>query len=285
MGVRFRKSVKIAPGVKLNVGKSSAGVSFGGKGSHLSMNTSGRITTSAGVPGTGVSYVNQTGGSQKKKPRASGVIAVILIIFSVFAISSIFSGKDSKEQTAPQPGQSAVSEPNLTEQQLPPSDEDNESKAKEYLFDTFQLEMAEYKRDGSRLYISVSIPGVSDREDQSEAPENWDGIQRTMISAQARLKEELKVSNIAFMLFLVDSDGEPMLTVQNSRITQDRYKVDSEPEEQVNSSMKPSTTYVWVTETGKKYHYSSSCSGMNNPTSISIDSARSEGYTPCSKCA
>ena len=31
MGLSFRKSVKIAPGVKLNLGKKSAGISVGGK--------------------------------------------------------------------------------------------------------------------------------------------------------------------------------------------------------------------------------------------------------------
>ena len=32
MGLRFRKSIKILPGVKLNLGKKSAGVSVGTKG-------------------------------------------------------------------------------------------------------------------------------------------------------------------------------------------------------------------------------------------------------------
>ena len=31
MGLNFRKSIKVADGVKLNVGKKSAGVSVGGK--------------------------------------------------------------------------------------------------------------------------------------------------------------------------------------------------------------------------------------------------------------
>ena len=31
MGLRFRKSIKLAPGVKLNIGKKSSGISVGGK--------------------------------------------------------------------------------------------------------------------------------------------------------------------------------------------------------------------------------------------------------------
>lgn len=50
MGLRFRKSVKIAPGVRLNIGKKSVGISAGVKGYRKSINSSGRVTTSIGTP-------------------------------------------------------------------------------------------------------------------------------------------------------------------------------------------------------------------------------------------
>ena len=56
MGLRFRKSVKIAPGVRLNICKKSVGVSAGVKGYRKSINSSGRVTTSIGTPVSGVSY-------------------------------------------------------------------------------------------------------------------------------------------------------------------------------------------------------------------------------------
>lgn len=56
MGFRFRKSFKIAPGVRVNVGKKSVGISAGGKGARVSVNSSGRKTTTVGIPGTGLSY-------------------------------------------------------------------------------------------------------------------------------------------------------------------------------------------------------------------------------------
>jgi hypothetical protein len=75
MGFRFRKSVKIAPGVRLNVSSKSAGISVGGKGAKVSVSTSGRRTTSVGVPGTGVSYVSSKGGRKKKsKPVAASSV-------------------------------------------------------------------------------------------------------------------------------------------------------------------------------------------------------------------
>ena len=71
MGLRFRKSVKIAPGVRLNIGKKSVGVSAGVKGYRKSINSSGRVTTSIGTPVAGVSYVKTENLKSKKKKTAS----------------------------------------------------------------------------------------------------------------------------------------------------------------------------------------------------------------------
>ena len=56
MGFRFRKSVKIAPGVRLNIGKKSVGISACVKGARVSVNSKGRVTKTVGLPGTGLSY-------------------------------------------------------------------------------------------------------------------------------------------------------------------------------------------------------------------------------------
>ncbi|GEL05471.1 DUF4236 domain-containing protein [Rummeliibacillus stabekisii] len=60
MGLRFRKSLKVAPGVRLNISNKSTGLSFGGKGLRYSINSNGRRTTSVGIPGTGISYVTSS---------------------------------------------------------------------------------------------------------------------------------------------------------------------------------------------------------------------------------
>lgn len=56
MGLRFRKSIKIAPGVRMNVGKKGVGVSVGTRGLRHTINSSGRSTSTVGLPGTGLSY-------------------------------------------------------------------------------------------------------------------------------------------------------------------------------------------------------------------------------------
>lgn len=75
MGLRFRKSVKIAPGVRLNISKKSVGISAGVKGYRKSINSSGRVTTSIGVPSTGVSYVKTENLKSKKKKAVSSRVS------------------------------------------------------------------------------------------------------------------------------------------------------------------------------------------------------------------
>ncbi len=58
MGLRFRKSISILPGVKLNLGKTGMSVSTGVPGFRKTFHSSGRVTTSVGIPGTGLYYVD-----------------------------------------------------------------------------------------------------------------------------------------------------------------------------------------------------------------------------------
>jgi tetratricopeptide (TPR) repeat protein len=72
----MRKSMRIAPGVRLNVSKSGVGASVGGRGGRYSVHSSGRRTVSAGsgiVPG--VYYQKSVGASRSRgggtRPRAA----------------------------------------------------------------------------------------------------------------------------------------------------------------------------------------------------------------------
>ena len=60
MGFRFRRSIRLLPGVKLNLSKSGVSVSLGGKGASFNIGPRGTRTT-VGIPGTGLSYVSQKG--------------------------------------------------------------------------------------------------------------------------------------------------------------------------------------------------------------------------------
>ena len=68
MGWRYRKSVTLFPGVRVNFGMKSASLSLGGKGFRTTYSTTGRVTKSFGIPGTGLSYVTT---SNRKKNTSS----------------------------------------------------------------------------------------------------------------------------------------------------------------------------------------------------------------------
>lgn len=67
MGFNFRKSLKIAPGVRLNITKKGiSSVSLGGKGARVNLGKKGTRTT-VGMPGTGLSYSNFSPKQVKKE--------------------------------------------------------------------------------------------------------------------------------------------------------------------------------------------------------------------------
>lgn len=72
---RFRRTLKIAPGLRLNINKRSLGLSTGVPGARISANTDRRSTRSVGIPGTGLYYREQTapqrGGGGGKDTRVA----------------------------------------------------------------------------------------------------------------------------------------------------------------------------------------------------------------------
>lgn len=73
MGMRYRKSIGLGKGVRLNVGKGSLGISAGVKVAHVSVNSRRGVTTSVGAPGTGVSYSKTRGWGGKGAESDAGM--------------------------------------------------------------------------------------------------------------------------------------------------------------------------------------------------------------------
>ena len=70
MGLNFRRSMKILPGVRLNFSKNGTGVSFGTRGARYSISPTGRRTISTGIPGTGISYREQIYSTARRSRRS-----------------------------------------------------------------------------------------------------------------------------------------------------------------------------------------------------------------------
>ncbi len=92
MGFRFRKSVSLFPGVRLNIGKKGLGISAGVKGARVGVGSKGAYT-SVGIPGTGISSVNYIGKGKKQaqdavtlqKPKGSALLGFLLLVAIVTA--------------------------------------------------------------------------------------------------------------------------------------------------------------------------------------------------------
>ena len=76
-GLRFRKSIGILPGVKLNVSKTGVSTSLGGHGATMNIGTRSRTAT-IGIPGTGLSY---------RAPLSGTIIGLIAIAAALVAVA------------------------------------------------------------------------------------------------------------------------------------------------------------------------------------------------------
>lgn len=72
MGFRFRKSVKAGP-FRINFSKSGIGYSVGGKGFRYTKKANGGTRTTYSIPGTGISYVEETGAKKKSRTKKKEV--------------------------------------------------------------------------------------------------------------------------------------------------------------------------------------------------------------------
>ena len=70
MGFRFRKSINLGGGFKINISKSGVGYSWGTKGYRVTKKSTGGTRTTASIYGTGLSYVHETGKRKPKKASA-----------------------------------------------------------------------------------------------------------------------------------------------------------------------------------------------------------------------
>lgn len=70
MGFRFRKKIKLFPGVSLNLSKSGVSASIGKPGATLNIGGAHGSRVTVGIPGTGISYSEKM--SESTDHRVSG---------------------------------------------------------------------------------------------------------------------------------------------------------------------------------------------------------------------
>lgn len=87
MGFRFQKRIRIFKGQALNLSKSGASWTVGGKGASINVRGD-KVTGNAGIPGTWISYRERldnrpTDGGGRKSGNGMGSVVLILIVLAL----------------------------------------------------------------------------------------------------------------------------------------------------------------------------------------------------------
>ena len=267
MGFRFRKSISLGP-LRINLSKSGVGYSVGGKGFRVTKKAGGGTRTTASIPGTGISYVKEHGSGKKKAsgsaPSASGGtgatpkrplykrpwFVAIMVILLLGAVGSACGDSDDS-----QPGQDAIQQEQTTVQ------EDAGSQEETAVYkDTESQEEAAAAEDTPAEDPTLAPADETEQEPVhppesiQDAPETHDPDQ----SAETAVTEP-------------PAPAAPVSEPQ------------PEPEPEPEPAQETSRT-VYITKTGKRYHYDGNCgNGEYIPSTLAEAEAR--GLMPCEKCA
>ncbi len=271
MGFRFRKSIKIAPGLKLNFNKKSTGLTFGGKGLHYTINSKGKKNASVGLPGTGLSYSitnkskknskedyseknyfneKEDGVIMKEKKSKKGCLPAIIGICVVFGIIGSCGSTDSSEDVT----NAIITEITTTVESTT-------------LYGIAEFSTAKgttTKHTVTTTEESTTTTGTASTTEQKTT---------TTTRATTTEKETTTTTKKATTTKKDITTKKP--TTKNATTTKKAVVDNGSPQQ---------GEMVWIPQSGKKYHSDSSCSNMKNPSKVTVSKAKSLGLTACSKC-
>lgn len=269
MGFRFRKSVNLGP-LRINLSKSGVGYSVGGKGFRVTKKAGGGTRTTASIPGTGVSYVKDYGSGKKKAsgsaPSASGGtgttpkrplykrpwFVAIMVILLLGAVGSACGDSDDSQ----------------TEQ------------------DSIQQEQTTVQEDVGSQEDTTATEDTLD-EDPDPAPE--DKTEQEPVQPSESVQETLEATDPVQQTETPPSEpaspAKPVSEPQAQPEPEPAPVVDPEPEPEPEPEPAQETSRtVYITKTGKRYHYDGNC-GNGEYIPSTLAEAEAKGLTPCEKCA
>ena len=285
MGTRFRKSFSSGP-FRLNISKSGVGYSVGMKYYRVTKKANGGMRTTDTLSGTGISHVKDYSAAQvnaaevktaesaapekteneNKLPAWATAALVFLALFAFAVILPRVSSLSSAEKPSP----SAAPAPVQAEAGAPVDYSSIEACFTSAFPDAETVCMA----NGATPQVSVKMALSSDVQ-----PQNWtqilDDFTVALFNADAASKD---LSRGTAFGQLIAADGTIIASGYNGKLQFDAFA-----EKPADTSTAGSRT-VYVTPTGKKYHYSSSCNG-GSYSAVTLDNALARGLTACEKCA
>lgn len=293
MGMRFRKSIKLGGGTKLNLSKSGVGISTGVKGFRVSKNTSGRSRVTASLPGTGLSYTKEYGSSgssgnsqsapvhhsssysggssapsgdgpvKKDKPpffQRTGIIILLLIFFAPAGIYLLWRYM-----------------PNM------------KKGVKALLSVLFGL-----------VFVSVLVPSSGGTADDADQPpaihQQVDGTktlpdtktQKPVVTDKQEAaqdpQEAVEPKTEATTPPDAQTAQEPTQTPQETQQTTAQSGEPKQEQPVQREEFKDEERVVYITPAGEKYHKKGCRTIKGDCTEIGINDAIARGYTACGVC-
>ena len=289
MGFRFRKSVNLGP-LRVNFSKSGVGYSVGGKGFRATKKAGGGFRTTASIPGTGISYVRDYPTSGKKKasgstasPSPSGnpnqttppsggkkrrkwpyVVAAVLVVGMIGSCvqnddtdqvsGGGFTSQVSSSISTSEPEASAITSISLDcEQAIELDVKDTKS---------IPVLVVEEGADATDVEFTSSAPDVLTFTPQ-------DDTERIAAVEAAKNAAEEEAARMAAEEAAAQKAAEEAAAQQ---------------QQQQNQQSQSNGRTVYITPTGKRYHYDNHCNdGTYIPSTLA--EAQAKGLTPCKKCA
>lgn len=274
MSLRFRKSFKVAPGVKLNLNKKSASVTFGGKGFHHTINSSGRKTTSVGIPGTGLYYQDVSTSGNSHSSGSSGTTN-----------NQEYDNNDGDKKHHPILLWFLLLF-------IPPA-------GLIYLW-TNKIQYSRRKRTilsaifgfYAICWICAFIPGSgSDNSTSTTALVQEQTTTAVQPELQSTVSTTEATENTTAIIESSDETiAEPDIIVAQENENVAEPEVESETEAVTEPETEPATErttaekLVWITDTGKHYHSKKSCGNSKTSHQVPLSKAEARNLTPCQNC-
>ncbi len=265
MGFRFRRSVRLTKGIRLNIGKRSLGFSFGAPDTKASVGTEDRTARRVGTSETDPSYVNSFSAKAKTQPE-----------------------KADQHSDTPETG---MSEEGPSIRCFPKESADGLFCAAIFLSVSWLVRHAFAGGDGvsgtatAIIWISLAIlsavVSLSSLLPLLSAPgEKTPSTQLAIIGSVLLLIPPAWWGIDAMIKLIPDQEPPPQITASDPSSGAFAGQAVDE-----GASLPSSTeVMVYVSGSGTKYHSVADCSGMQSPQEMPVAEAVSEGYTACSVC-
>lgn len=291
MGFRFRKSFGAGP-FRVNLSKSGIGYSVGTKGIRYTKKAVGGTRTTASIPGTGISYVKESGIrenssasthsrttqenlQQPSSPQQTSEITLTTVLLAWFL--GMF-GAHKFQQRKYGIGilylftcgllcvgwlGDAIQLTFRYSAQKKGTVPTNPQKYVPYVVVALLVVLGSCTNGGSQPFVETTpttIPESTVAISETTVPEKTETVIETT---------EIVTKPNETVIETTESVVDTTATVAESTV---------QPTE-------PTEEMVWIpTGGGTKYHSRSSCSNMDNPSHVPLSTAISRGFTPCKRC-